>query len=93
MFYYDKKNKGLGNVTIIPLAEKVFIKINVYEFLQGNVEKVESAVTKRAKLFISFTTHELQHAIQVREGLSAGGSLAGEYKKLVRREQAGSDRS
>jgi hypothetical protein len=84
MFYYDDENEGLGRLNIIPLAGKVFIKLNVYEFLRGNVGEVESTVAERGKLFISFTTHELQHAIQVREGLSSGGSVEQEYRKLLK---------
>ena len=92
MFYYDEEYEGLGRLNIIPLAGKVFIKLNVYEFLRGNVGEVESTVAERAKLFISFTTHELQHAIQIREGLSAGGSVEQEYRKLLKEHKGVSER-
>lgn len=92
MFYYDDENEGLGRLNIIPLAGKVFIKLNVYEFLRGNVGEVESTVAERGKLFISFTTHELQHAIQIREGLSAGGSVEQEYRKLLKEHKGVSER-
>ena len=92
VFYYDDEDEGLGRLNIIPLAGKVFIKLNVYEFLRGNVEEVESTVAERGKLFISFTTHELQHAIQIREGLSAGGSVEQEYRKLLKEHKGVSER-
>lgn len=92
VFYYDEEYEGLGSLNIIPLAGKVFIKFNVYEFLRGNVGEVESTVTERGKLFISFTTHELQHAVQVREGLSSGGSVEQEYRKLLKGHKGVSER-
>ena len=92
VFYYDDEDEGLGRLNIIPLAGKVFIKLNVYEFLRGNVREVESTVAERGKLFISFTTHELQHAIQIREGLSAGGSVEQEYRKLLKEHKGVSER-
>jgi hypothetical protein len=78
-FIFDK-NSDVASLNV-DSNNNVTININLY----GNRFRVLPSLPRlnRGADFKAVITHELQHVIQVREGLSGGSSVKQEYKKLL----------
>lgn len=86
-FIWDENDKTRGSVitSANPKINEVQIKININEIRQSS-DKTKSDYATDIK---STLTHELQHVIQIREGLGGGSSFVRQFRQLSEKYKNG----